>query len=117
MPATGFDLHPVDLGIIFAYALLMIALGLYFGRQHDDATDYFLAGRKMIWPLIGISLFASNISSTTLVGLAGDAYSTGISVFNYESMAAMVLIFVVATILWAGYAIWRFDSTPFSSSA
>jgi SSS family solute:Na+ symporter len=73
----------------------MIGLGLYFGRRHSDAEDYFLAGRKMIWPIIGISLFASNVSSTTLVGLAGDAYSTGISVFNYESMAAIVLIFGV----------------------
>jgi len=95
MSETGFALHPIDLSIIIAYAVLMIALGLYFGRQHDDAQDYFLAGRKMIWPLIGISLFASNISSTTLVGLVGDAYSTGISVFNYESMAAIVLIFGV----------------------
>jgi len=93
MTATAFELHPVDLSIIVAYALLMIGLGLYFGRKHDDATDYFLAGRRMIWPLIGISLFASNVSSTTLVGVAGDAYSTGISVFNYESMAAIVLIF------------------------
>ncbi|MCP4332668.1 MAG: sodium/solute symporter [Gammaproteobacteria bacterium] len=95
MTATEFELHPVDLGIIFAYALLMIGLGMYFGRKHDNAQDYFLAGRRMIWPLIGISLFASNVSSTTLVGVAGDAYSTGISVFNYESMAAIVLIFGV----------------------
>ncbi len=95
MIETGYALHPIDLGIIIAYAVLMIALGLYFGRQHDDAQDYFLAGRKMVWPLIGISLFASNISSTTLIGLAGEAYSTGISVFNYESMAAIVLIFGV----------------------
>ncbi len=29
----------------------------------------------------------------------------------------LLMIFVVATILWAGYAIWRFDSTPFSISA
>ena len=55
MPATGFELHPIDSGIIVAYALLMIGLGLYFGRKHDSATDYFLAGRRMIWPLIGIS--------------------------------------------------------------
>lgn len=95
MNSSGFELHTADLVIIIVYAVLMIALGLYFGRRHDDANDYFLAGRRMIWPLIGISLFASNISSTTLVGLAGDAYSTGISVFNYESMAAIVLIFGV----------------------
>lgn len=92
MNEMTFDLHPIDLGIIIAYAVLMVGLGLYFGRRHHDAQDYFLAGRKMIWPLIGISLFASQVSSTTLVGLAGEAYSTGIAVFNYEGMAAIVLI-------------------------
>ena len=49
----------------------------------------------MIWPFIGVSLFASNISSTTLIGLAGDAYSTGISVFDYEWFAVIILIFFV----------------------
>ncbi len=57
----------------------------------------------MVWPFIGISLFASNISSTTLIGLSGEAYSHGIAVFNYEWMAAVVLvlycIFILPTVL------------------
>lgn len=74
--------------------LVIVALGLYLSRQsHNDAQGYFLANRSMLWPFIGISLFASNISSTTLIGLAGEAYSSGISVFNYEWMAAIVLVF------------------------
>jgi SSS family solute:Na+ symporter len=89
------SLHWIDIGIITAYGATMIALGIYFGRRHDDAKDYFLAGRRMLWPVIGVSLFASNISSTTLIGLAGEAYRIGIAVFNYESMAAVVLIFGV----------------------
>ena len=93
MNETRFALHQVDLAILVAYALLMVGLGVYFGRKHEGADDYFLAGRRMTWPVIGISLFASNISSTSLVGLVGDAYSTGIAVFNYESMAAIVLVF------------------------
>ena len=92
---TGFSLQAVDVAMLVAYGLVVIALGLYFGRKHENASDYFLASRRMVWPLIGISLFASNMSSTTLVGLAGEAYSTGIAVFNYESMAAAVLIFGV----------------------
>nr|WP_281500698.1 sodium:solute symporter [Kordiimonas marina] len=74
------------------------------GRQ-DTAEDYFLAGRRFTWPFIGLSLYASNISGTTLVGLAGDAYATGISVYNYEWLAALVLalfaIFVMPFILRA----------------
>jgi len=47
----------------------------------------------MIWPIVGISLFAANISSSTLVGLAGAAYQTQTHVFNYEWLAAVVLVF------------------------
>ena len=46
----------------------------------------------MTWTIVGISLFAANISSSTLVGLAGDAYKTNVHVFNYEWLAVVVLI-------------------------
>ena len=88
-----FNLEPIDIIIIFGYFIFVIWLGFKLGSKHDTAEDYFLAGRSMIWPFIGISLFASNISSTTLIGLAGDAYHTGISVYNYEWFAAVVLVF------------------------
>ncbi|WP_281300573.1 MULTISPECIES: sodium:solute symporter [unclassified Iodidimonas] len=88
----GISLHPIDIGLLVAYFVIAISLGIWFGRKHETASDFFLAGRGMLWPVIGLSLFASNISSTTLVGLAGSAYSTGISVFNYEWMAAVVLV-------------------------
>ena len=90
---TEFGLHPIDVTVLAVYAVFVVYLGFHFAKKHETAEDYFLAGRSMTWPLIGFSLFASNISSTTLVGLAGDAYSTGISVFNYEWMAAIVLVF------------------------
>ncbi len=88
----GFSLSPIDLAFVALYAVFIVGLGIYFGRRHEDAEQYFLAGRRMTWPVIGISLYASNMGSTALVGLSGDAYSTGISVFNYEWMAAVVLI-------------------------
>ncbi len=90
---VSFSLSPIDLVVVALYAVFIVGLGIYFGRKHEDAEQYFLAGRGMIWPVIGISLYASNMGSTALVGLSGDAYSTGISVFNYEWMAAVVLIF------------------------
>jgi SSS family solute:Na+ symporter len=92
---SEFSLHFIDLTIIGLYILFVVWLGLRLGKHHESAEDYFLAGRSMIWPFIGISLFASNISSTTLIGLAGDAYSTGISVFNYEWFATIILVFFV----------------------
>ncbi len=94
-----FSLAPVDLIIIIVYFIFVVWLGFRLGKKHDTAEDYFLAGRSMIWPFIGISLFASNISSTTLIGLAGDAYHTGISVYNYEWFASVVLVFFAIFLL------------------
>ncbi|MBT61738.1 MAG: sodium transporter [Puniceicoccaceae bacterium] len=94
-----YSLAPLDLMLIGLYALVVLWIGWRLAGKHHCAEDYFLAGRGMLWPLIGISLFASNISSTTLIGLAGDAYHTGISVFNYEWMASVVLVFFAIFIL------------------
>jgi uncharacterized sodium:solute symporter family permease YidK len=71
---------------------VVVVFGVFLGRKYKSAADYFLAARSMTWPLIGISLFASNISSITLVGLADNAYGSGIAVYNYEWMAAIVLV-------------------------
>jgi len=91
-PVPDINLGSIDIGIIAAYFLFLVVLGLYLSKKNKGADDYFLAGRGMTWPFIGLSLFASNISSTTLVGLSGDAYATGISVYNYEWMAAVILV-------------------------
>jgi len=99
MTNFNIQLSSLDITILLAYFIFVMALGIYLGRKYKDAEDYFLAGRSMLWPFIGLSLFASNISSTTLIGLAGEAYSTGISVFNYEWMAAVVLVFFAIFIL------------------
>jgi SSS family solute:Na+ symporter len=87
-----FNLSNLDFGIILVYLVLVILLGLYFGKKHEDAEDYFLAGRNLTWPIIGFSLFASNMSSNSLVGLAGAGYKDGFSVYSYEWMAVIVLI-------------------------
>lgn len=85
-------LAPWDVAIILFYLIGVVLLGLWISHTHETSDDYFLASRSMPWYLIGISLFASNISSTTLVGLSGFAYGHNISVFNYEWMAALVLV-------------------------
>ncbi|MEM8799207.1 MAG: sodium:solute symporter [Pseudomonadota bacterium] len=87
-----FGLSALDSIIVAAYLIGTMALGLWLGRKTKGTDDFFLAGRSMIWPFIGLSLFASNISSQTLIGLSSDAYRTGISVFAYEWMAAIILL-------------------------
>jgi SSS family solute:Na+ symporter len=78
--------------MVVLYVLFIVGLGFYFAKRTKTTDDYFLAGRALTWWLIGFSLFASNVSSSTLVGLSSAAFSSGISVYNYEWMAALVLI-------------------------
>ncbi|MGA1178261.1 MAG: sodium:solute symporter family transporter [Burkholderiaceae bacterium] len=74
------------------YLALMVWIALFSAVRTRSAEALFLGGRSLGFAVVGLSLFASNISSTTLVGLAGAAYTSGISVANYEWMAGVVLI-------------------------
>ena len=87
-----FNLELIDIVILILYLVFILWKGFSYVKTHDNAEEYFLAGRSLIWPVVGLSLFASNISSSSLVGLAGSGYETGISVYSYEWMAAVVLI-------------------------
>ncbi|MFT7121644.1 MAG: SSS family solute:Na+ symporter [Neolewinella sp.] len=88
----SFSLTTIDMVVMVLYAVFIIGYGLYSAKA-KSSEEYFLAGRNMTWPIVGISLFAANISSSTLVGLAADAYRTNTQVFNYEWSASIVLVF------------------------
>ncbi|MCC5912971.1 MAG: sodium:solute symporter [Balneolaceae bacterium] len=91
---TEISLSNLDIAIIVGYFVFIILIGIWVTKRTKTGEDLFLAGRSLGWAAIGFSLFASNISSTTLIGLSGQAYQTGISVANYEWMAAIVLVFM-----------------------
>ncbi|MGE0078015.1 MAG: sodium:solute symporter [Bacteroidales bacterium] len=86
------NLQTIDLIIIVLYFVFIVLIGLRY-RKSKDAESYFLAGRNMTWPIIGFSMFATSISSSTLIGHSGDAYSTGIAVFNYNLISIVVMVF------------------------
>ncbi len=88
----SFDLTLLDGLMVGVYVVVIVGIGLYVSRQQESTDDYFLAGRSLPWAVIGFSLFATNISTSSLVGMAGDAYAYGIAVYNYEWMAVVVLI-------------------------
>ncbi|MBL8466306.1 SLC5 family protein [Methyloversatilis discipulorum] len=92
-------LQGIDFIVIAAYLLVTVIVGIAVTRADPDADELFLAGRSLGPLAIGLSLFASNISSTTLIGLPGAAYSNGIAVANYEWMAALVLVFTAVFVL------------------
>lgn len=92
------SIQPLDAAIIVLYLLFIIWWGLRHGKS-SDAGSYFLAGRTMPWWVVGLSLFAASISSTTLIGQSGDAYHTGIAVFNYNLTGVVVMIFFATFLL------------------
>lgn len=88
----NFNLTTIDFVVIGVYFLGIIIYGISQSKS-KSSEDYFLGGRNLTWPVVGISLFAANISSSTLIGLAGSAYLLDMSVYNYEWYAVLVLVF------------------------
>ncbi|MFT5165308.1 MAG: SSS family solute:Na+ symporter [Saprospiraceae bacterium] len=82
----------IDIAIVISYLCLVIMIGFWVARKTKTGEDLFLGGRTFGWGLIGLSLFASNISSSTIIGLSGAAYSTGIVDSVYEWMSGLPLI-------------------------
>ena len=87
----------IDISIVIAYLVVVAAVGVFVSRGTSTDEDLFLGGRSLTWGVIGLSLFASNISSTTLVGLAGAAYTSGIvnSVWEFGAVIPFVVLAVV----------------------
>mgnify|MGYP001407073220 CR=1 FL=1 len=81
-----------DLLIVLIYLLLVIGIGFYFSRREATRVGYFLAGRDIGWLAIGASLFATNISSEHLLGLAGTGSKSGLAVGHFELLAKRLLI-------------------------
>ncbi|AXJ01887.1 solute:Na+ symporter, SSS family [Cyclonatronum proteinivorum] len=108
---TEIALSNLDKAIIVGYFVIIVLIGFFVSRKTETGDDLFLAGRSLGWLAIGFSLFASNISSTTLIGLSGQAYMTGISVANYEWMAAVVLV-VMAVFFIPYYIKSRITTIP-----
>ncbi len=86
-----------DIIITIGYILLIVAIGLWTGLRKKPAGaegsgEYFLAGKTLRWPMIGLALFATNISCLHLVSLAQSGFDAGLLNGNFEWMAAFTLI-------------------------
>ena len=83
----------IDLTIVVAYLLGITGIGVFVGRrQSDTSAGYFLASRSLGWTTVGLALFATNISTVHLIGLASSGFSDGMVVGNFEWMAPFLLI-------------------------
>lgn len=86
------SLTSLDWCVIALYFAILIAVVWWSSRKQDTATDYFLAGRNIGWFAVGASLFASNIGSEHIVGLAGQGASTGMAMAHWELHAWIMLM-------------------------
>jgi len=88
-----------DATVSILYVIVILAIGLWTGLRHRNASkkgnvasEYFLAGKSLKWPMIGLALFATNISCVHLVSLAQSGFDTGLLNGTFEWMASFTLI-------------------------
>ena len=83
----------IDWLVIAAYFGVLLCVAWWVVRKgKDSAADYFLAGRNLGWWIIGASIFASNIGSEHVVGLAGAGATSGVALAHYELHAWCLLV-------------------------
>jgi len=85
-------MHELDWWVIGAYFAALAAVVFVSARKQETSKDYFLAGRNIGWFAIGGSLFASNIGSEHIVGLAGQGASTGMAMAHWELHAWIMVM-------------------------
>ncbi|MCK9245240.1 MAG: sodium:solute symporter, partial [Candidatus Marinimicrobia bacterium] len=86
-------LQTLDWIIVAGYFAIILGLAWWVIKQRQDtSTDYFLAGRHLGWFIVGASIFASNIGSEHLVGLAGSGATDGVAMAHYELHAWCLLV-------------------------
>ncbi len=77
----GLSLSTLDWTIGGAALVANILFGLWLAlraRKSTGSDEFFLAGRRLTWPIVGASLLATNIGAEHMVGLCGDAYRYGL---------------------------------------
>ncbi|SPF32211.1 Solute carrier family 5, member 3 [Candidatus Sulfopaludibacter sp. SbA4] len=91
--AVQSRLTGIDWVVIGLYFSILLCVAWWVVRKgKDSAADYFLAGRNLGWWVIGASIFASNIGSEHVVGLAGSGATSGVAMAHYELHAWCLLV-------------------------
>lgn len=88
-------LHWLDLTVFALFFAFVVGVSMFQSRKEKTGEDFFLAGRSLVWPLIGFSLIAANISTEHFVGMSGQgAGAAGFAIASYEWIAAPTLVLV-----------------------
>jgi SSS family solute:Na+ symporter len=94
------ELHWSDIALFAGFFALVIGVSLYKSRREKSSEDYFLASRGLIWPLIGFSIVAANLSTEQFVGMAGQgAGDVGLAVSAWQLTGAAGIVIIAFTLL------------------
>lgn len=85
-------LGTLDLAVVAAYAVVLLAIGLWVSFRRKGAEDPFLAGRSLGWFTIGLSIFGANSGPTLLIASCGAGYGSGIVTANFDWLAWYCLL-------------------------
>ena len=73
----------IDLIVFVFYILIVFVIGILSAGKNKNTDDYFLAGRKLTWWIIGGSLIAANISTHHFIGMSGQGFTIGLAIASY----------------------------------
>lgn len=94
------ELNAFDIGVFIAFIGLVVTISMFKSRRERTSEDYFLAGRGLTWPLIGLSIIAANISTEQFVGMSGQgAGSVGLAVSNWQLAGSIGIVLIAFTLL------------------
>ncbi|MBN2473777.1 MAG: sodium/solute symporter [Pirellulales bacterium] len=93
-------LNPLDIAFFLAFFVAVVGLAVCKSRREKTSEDYFLAGRGLTWPLIGLSIVAANISTEQMVGMAGQGAGTvGLAVSAWQLTGSVGIVIIAFTFL------------------
>ena len=95
---------PQDIAVFTGFFTIVIGLSVWKSGKlkgcKEDSSEFFLAGRGLTWPLIGISIVAANISTEQMVGMAGQAAgNVGLAVSCWQLLGSVFIVLVSMTLL------------------
>ena len=95
----GDGLNPIDWGIVAAYAIGTIALGWYVSQRRQSSTEYFIGSGRMNPVLVGISLFATLLSTISYLSMPGESMGKGPARFATLFGWPFIYVFIVYIVL------------------
>jgi solute:Na+ symporter, SSS family len=93
---TALSLNSLDYVEFFLFVAALSLVGLISGKgERSSSKDYFLAGRKLRWYVVGASYIAANISTEQFIGMVGASYLLGICPALYEWLNVFTFLFMI----------------------